>query len=387
MTPAAHAVLIVMMCRADGHLLMIKRIFLSCCAAMCLTPSVSLYGQTTVAEWEAHWAEAAKREARWAADEAAAAAKRSARKEAIATFLDSSRSKEERLAASNHLGSPEKEILPALLAVGADHGQDDAIRWEALRRQWPASDKWLDVVLKILADPKDGGEELHTNLIRAVSSRMPRGMREEVKPRILATFRKIFDDPRENVRIGAFHAAVCNDDSIAMNLVTESLRKGKDFPIPLASLMDLAARYPGHYVDVLRPYLDHTDPQVQAIAAHSLSVDPKSRPMIVAIIKNPNAPEVVRTRALSGMIHKDPTLADYALPLMEDINENPKVRHAAMMALLGRMNWHKTELAIQSRYAKTLEKIAADQGLTAEEARELREDAKKLLPGLWQRFR
>lgn len=328
--------------------------FTNFCAALLLILPVSLCAQRKEGSPEA--------KAFWAGQKAS-----------YAVFFDRKRSTEDRLAAVKPLGYADKATMAALLEVGADRTEGDAIRSEAFRIH-AFNVIYIDLALKILGDPKDGGEELHSYLISSISRRTTFRLPVEYQQRIQATWRKALDDSRGKVRLSAYRALVSSDDMIAINRLSESLRKGKDFPIPLPEmiyLMHLTGAV--NHIVVLRPYLNHADPQVQAIAAQALAVDPESRPKIVEIVKKSEMPYELCRLALRALARKDEKFADYAIPLMEDTKVNPKLREEAMNALFRRMN--KTESAIQIRYAEAVEKISADQKLTTEDARTLRERA------------
>src|ERR1700730_14327544 len=89
------------------------RVLLGLVLAVCLTPVGLLRAQTKPADPEAI---------------------QDTKRAATATFLDRSRPQEERLARLKALGYPAGRRVAALLALGIDRTQGDAIRWEALRR-------------------------------------------------------------------------------------------------------------------------------------------------------------------------------------------------------------------------------------------------------------
>ena len=95
---------------------------------------------------------------------------REATRKATTTFLDRTRPDKERLDAASQFGYPDDGTIPALLAIGTDRTQSDAIRFEALRRV-RFGNAYLDTVLKILDSPSDGGEKLDANLISDLSRR------------------------------------------------------------------------------------------------------------------------------------------------------------------------------------------------------------------------
>ena len=297
---------------------------------------------------------------------------------ATTTFLDSSQPKRERLEAAKNLRYPDEKTFAAMLEIGADRKQDDDIRWEALRRH-RYDRKYIDTVLKILGDPEDGSEELDARLIEDLGRRTTFRLPAELRQQIQSTWRKLLDDPRNKVRLGAYRVAVANHDPVAVNLLAESLRKGQDFPIPLPEAIDLLDLDGSvNHIAALRPYLTHEDPRVQAQAARALAVDPESRPKIVELARNPQTPGEVRLHALRALAREDGQFANYAILLVEDTKEDPKIRYAAMQAFAGRMNYHKVDPANQVRFAQAVEKLAADNELTTEDARKIKEEAGKL---------
>ena len=334
-------------------------------AATCLTTVGPLQAQTTLADPEAY---------------------RDAKSTATSIFLDRGRPQEERLAAAADLGYPDDRTLTALLSIGTDRSQGDPIRWEALRRL-QYDDLYLDSVLKILEDPDDGGEELDASLIEDLTRRTTLPPPAQVRQRIQSVLRKLLDDKRDKVRLYAYRSLVSNHDPVAINLLAESLREGRDTPIPLfeaINLLDLDASI--NHIGALRPYLHHEDPRVQARAARALAVDPESRPTIVELVKNPKTPEEVRLHALRSLAREDGQFASYAILLVEDARESLEVRSAAMQAFVGRMNYNKLDPADQVRFAQAVERIAADPSLRTPEALKVKVAAQELHAYLLQVF-
>jgi hypothetical protein len=341
------------------------RVLLGLALAACLTPVGLLRAQTKPADPEAV---------------------QDAKRAATATFLDRSRPQEERLAALQDLGYPDDRTFAALLDLGRDRTQSDAIRWEALRRL-QYGENYINAVLKILSDPRDGGEELDASLIEDLSRRTVITPPAKVRQRIQSVLRKLLDDKRDKVRLQAYRVLVANHDSVALGLLVESLREGRGVPIPLDEAIDLLDQDGSiNYIDTLRPYLRHADPRVQAQAALALAVDPESRPTIVELARNPNTPEEVRLNALRALANEDRQFASYAIPLVEDAGEDPAIRYAAMRDFVGRMNYNQVEPADQVRFAQAVEKLAADERLRADDAQKIREAAKELHLYLRQAF-
>lgn len=303
-----------------------------------------------------------------------------------ATFLDSGKPKAERLEAAKKFSYPEDATLPALLAVATDPKEDDLIRAEAFFIH-PYDQNYLEAALKVLADPNDGSEELDSRLIESLSGRTTFKLPPKDAQRIQSVLRELLKDPRDKVRLYSYRSLAWNHDSLALNLLVESLRQGEKFPIPLADAIELLDDDGSvNYIGTLRPYLNHTDPRVQARAARALAVDPESRPKIVELTNNSKTPEEIRLFALRALAREDNQFPSYAIRLVENAQEDPKIRYAAMENVVGRMNYNKVDPKDQIHFAQTVEKVAAEEAARNEEAQKLRESAKQLVPYLKNAF-
>src|SRR5687767_11847328 len=80
---------------------------------------------------------------------------RTERQAATATFLDRSQPVAARLAAIERMGYPDDNTQAALLGIGRDVTQNNAIRAAAFRRH-KFDEPYFEAVLKVLDDPKDG---------------------------------------------------------------------------------------------------------------------------------------------------------------------------------------------------------------------------------------
>lgn len=341
------------------------RVLLGLMLAACLVPAGRLQAQTRLADPEAY---------------------REAKRVATATFLDRNRPEEERLEALKDLGYPEDSTFAALLVIGTDRSQSDVIRLEALKHL-QYDDKYLAAVLKILEDPGDGGEEMDAGLIADLSRRVTFIPPPQDRQRIQSVLRTLLGDKRDKVRLHAYRAAVSNHDLVAVNLLAESLRDGQNVPIPLADAIDLLDFDSSvNHIGTLRPYLQHSDPHVQAKAARALAVDPESRPAIVELARSSRAPEEVRLNALRALAREDAQFGSYAIPLVEDTREDARIRYAAMHDFVGRMNYNRIAAAEQIRFAQAVEKLAAEQGLRTEDGVKLVASAQELSAYLKQAF-
>jgi HEAT repeat protein len=286
---------------------------------------------------------------------------------ATAIFLERGRPETERLEAAKAVGWPDAKTFPRLLAAGTDRGESDAIRLQALLAHRRFNRQWLEAVLKILDDPSDGGALLDAGLIEELNRRASFRLPAEVRQRILTTWRKLLKDPRDRVRLAAFRVLAANHDPQAVNQLDESLRRGRDLPTPARDaivLLDVNGAM--NHITALRPYLSHSDPAVQAKAARALALDPDSRPRIVELATNPRTPEPVRLQALRGLAREDETYASYVLPLLENRQEDPDVRRAAMRHFAGRMNYQEVSPRDQIRFAEAVERISEERALGSE---------------------
>ena len=210
----------------------------------------------------------------------------------------------------------------------------------------------------------------------------------EMRRRVTTVLRKLLRDRRDKVRLYAYRALVANHDSVAINLLADSLRRGRNFPIPPAEAIDLLDQDgPANHIGVLRPYLSDRDPHVQARAVRALALDPQSRPRIVELAKSPNAAEEVRLHALRALAREDEKFASYAIPLVENAQEDGDVRHAAMHAFAGHLNYKKVERADQIRFAEAVAKVAGEVRLMGTtESAEIQSNTKELHEYLKQAF-
>lgn len=327
------------------------------------------------------------------ATSAEVAARVAVKRAATATFLDRRQSEQARLDAVKNMGYPDDATLPALLRIATDTKESDAIRLAAFQLDH-VTEQHLDAELKVLNDPGNGGADLHAGLIQDISRRVTFRLPEETQQRIIRAFRKNLTDKRDKVRLFAFRAAVSNHDSVALGMLTESLRRGSGVPIPVAEAIDLLDQDGSqNYIGVIRPFLASTDAHIQAKAALALAVDPDSRPQIIRLAQSAETPNEVRLNALRALADDDRDFARYALALVANTSENPEIRYATMHDFVGRMNYNNISAEDQIRFAQIVEKVAGERGLTTSEggartlkaARELLDYLKKAFPAI-QKF-
>ena len=309
------------------------------------------------------------------------------RRAAAATFLDRNQPIEKRLAAAKNLGFPDDKTAAELLKIAADTGQDDRIRFEALRNHRYDED-YLKIVLDILGDAKNGDEDLDANLIEDLSRKSTFARIPEHRGRVQTALRSLLDDPRERVRLYAYRTLVALHDSVAIGRLDRSLRERQNVPIPLVDAVDqMDIDGAVNHIVALRPYLDDADPKVQGRVAQALAVDPQSRPKIVALATNRETPAEVRTLAFRALAREDQQFAQYALPILDQNQEDEKVRNEILRAFAGRMNYQAVDPAEQVRFAQAVEKIAgAENNAVTDAARQTKSDAQELFTHLRKTF-
>jgi hypothetical protein len=287
-------------------------------------------------------------------------AQRQEKQRATATFLDRSQPVAARLAAIDRMGYPDAKTQAALLDIGRDVTQNSAIRAAALRRH-KFDEPYFDAILKILEDPADGDENLDTGLILDLGRRITFRSPPAAQQRFQAALRGLLDDTRPRVRLQAYRVLVASHDTVAINRLSESLRTRTNVPVPLSEAINLLNEDgPVNHIGVIRPYLDHDAAAVRAQAARALSVDPQSRPRIVAMAQDVRSPLEVRLLALRALAREDDGFPEYAIAIVGNARENPRVREAAMQAMVGRMNYKTVDPALQVRFATAVRAIASE---------------------------
>lgn len=314
------------------------------------------------------------------------AQRRAERRAAAEIFYDRTRPEKERLAALPRMRFPDKEMAARLLLIGADKTESDTIRLEALKKH-PFTDKWLDLLLKILDDPSDGGEVLDSGLTEFLNRRATFKLPAEVRQRILATWRKLLDDPRPLVRLSAYRVLAANHDAVAVNRLSESLRTGTNIPIPIheaIELLDLVGAL--NHLGALRPYLTHSDPRVRARAARVLAGDSQSRAAVIRLANDPEQPDEVRRFAFRGLAREDERYGSYAIKVIENSGDDGDARFWAMHSYAGRLNYNRSSDDEQIRFAQAVERVMNDRAIRSENAEKIRTEAREMLEYLKMAF-
>jgi hypothetical protein len=313
------------------------------------------------------------------------AAYREAKRIATATFLDRSKPVAERLAAAKGLRYPDEATFAALLGVAAATSEPDDIRLAALEH-CRYDDRYVDTVLKILAEPTNGGDALKSGAVYQISQRTTFRQPAQLRQRIQSALRDRLRDPGPKTRLAAYRALVSSHDAVAIAQLVELVRRGQNLPIPLADAIDLLdIDGPTKHIVTVRPYLKHADPAVRAKAVKVLASDRESRPAIVKLVNDPNTPQVVRTDGLRALAREDENF-DYAIDLLQNPRESAEIRYSAMKAYAGRMNFQAVPPASQVRFAEAVEKVSTQRGMRALDGNDVGDEAGKLLEALKKSF-
>jgi hypothetical protein len=72
------------------------------------------------------------------------------------------------------------------------------------------------------------------------------------------------------------------------------------------------------------------------------------------------SPVEVRLLALRALAREDDGFPEYAIAIVGDARENPRVREAAMKGMAGRMNYKNVDSNLQIRFAAAVKGIAGE---------------------------
>ena len=301
------------------------------------------------------------------------------------TFLDKSKSRNDRLNALKGMGFPTDATFARLINLAKDKSEDIEIRLAALKRL-PYEDAYFNAVLEILSDGTEPAS-LKAGLIKDIGQRTTFRMPAEMRQRLQSALRIRLDDPDESVRLAAYRALVSAHDIIAINKLVESLRKGTDFTIPLADgieLLDVDGS--SKHLTTLRPFLNHPDPKVQAQASRALANDPQSRNRIIELATNKRTNQDTRKNALRGLAREDGNFMNYAINIILDAQESADIRYDAMKNGMGRLNYQHEPDTVQIRFAQAIERVAGGRPARTTDGKELAAEAKTLLAHLKKYF-
>ena len=70
----------------------------------------------------------------------------------------------------------------------------------------------------------------------------------------------------------------------------------------------------------------------------------------------------MRLLALRALAREDDGFPEYAITIVGNVKENPRVREAAMQAMAGRMNYKTVDPKLQIRFATVVQAIASEPG-------------------------
>ncbi len=315
--------------------------------------------------------------------EPAAALPENERQAAVAEFADATKPDPVRLKALQHVGQPGIQYEPQLLSILRDKKRSDDFRWEAACI-YPTSNEWVDAVVEILTDPENGGESLNSRLAEALRRRIVQRLPAQQKQLVQRTFRGLLDDSRPSVRLEAYRALVPENDEVAIKILSDALRSSPDKqPIPLAEAINLLyAAGPSSHVNTLRPFLANPDPQVQFEAVRALAVDAESQPRIREIVLNKASDSRVRQVGMEELVRFNPAMADVALEVLDDEQEEAPLRMDAARVFFAQMKKKQIEPEKQVRFADGVQSLLRDNQETSESLQKLIPELEKSFPAI-----
>lgn len=303
---------------------------------------------------------------------------------AITVFFDKSLPTQRRLAVVQQLGYPDEEMAEKLFNTGKDKTEPDAIRIAALKKHRYSED-WFNLMLSIIADPSES-DELASSAIQNLSKRTTFKLPVEIRQQLQATLRARLDDPRKRTRLEAFRTLVASHDQQAVDKIVESLRTNTPvIPLPEAiRLLDMDGAT--KHIGTLRPFLQHSDVNVRAEAAHALSVDPESQPIIVQWLTSTGVDKHIRLNAMRGLAREDENFMSYITKLALNNDESADIRYAALENGMRRMNYQNVSMQEQLAFAQAVERMTNLRGVVTSSGKDLGTEAKKLLAHLRKNF-
>jgi len=284
------------------------------------------------------------------------------RPKAIGIVRDRLREKRHRLDALRQMLVHERETFQELLRVADDPGEEEEIRREIFRTL-PFNRELLNTQLKVLREVREGRANLVSDVIADLGARARLHHDSQALHETLETVGVLLTDQRQKVREAAFRLLVPMHDQKSTLLLVDGLRDTKKALIsPVLAIELLHSAGAEALVDAIRPYLDHSDTAVRAMAALTASVDLQSRPKIVNLMKDRHQPAEVRTAALNGLSTYDTGFPQYALDLIKTNEENVEIRKAAIHRFVGLLNYRTIDQDIFDEFMQAINQLASGTG-------------------------
>ena len=268
------------------------------------------------------------------------------REEALGVFLDNTVSKSIRLSAGSKLVFPNQQESEAIVEFASSRDADSELRELAIAVHGSRRGA-VDLAIEILSDPDNGDESLKTYCIDYLN-RFPLSDGNPLWPKVQTALRIVLDDEREAVRDYAYDILIARNDSQAVTKLVEGLQKEQPV-LPIGrSLQLLNQSNPVQHLSAFRPFLKSKDPAVAAQAVIALSLDPRSRPEIVQMVRNDDTDRDVRIAGVESLAKADPGFPTYLMELAGSADADPEVRIEAMKGLNRKLK-RSNSLPFQSR--------------------------------------
>jgi HEAT repeat protein len=279
--------------------------------------------------------------------------------ERVHSFLDSARTRVQRLRALDDIVNPDKQVLSELREIISNRDEDDEVRWAAARKL-PLTKEVIRQELQVLKNPQDGGPGLRAKLLSDLSQRVRLPHSSELLAEMHQIIGDLLHDKDEATRVAAFRFLVPMQDARALKLVEMGLEKPDQAliaPDEAIQLLDIAGA--GNHRDAIRPYLDAEDVHVRAAAALALGIDPNSHSRLRSIVVDQQQPMEVRLSALRALSGSDKGFADYALSLLRRKDLDPEVRTWCIHRFVGFANYNRISPSQKNNFLAMLETLTA----------------------------
>jgi hypothetical protein len=193
--------------------------------------------------------------------------------------------------------------------------------------------------MSILRDPRDGSGKLRTAVVEMLNTQMmftTEGM--ERHHEIHGLLRKALVDPRRPVRVAAMSRLGPTGDPEAVRLLLESLThpEGALFQ-PAEAIRTLSLSGLGERASLVRPFLNHPNPDIRSAAVIALLGDAVSQPRILRMITDPAEPFTARDAAIYALARGVSGAAAPVLVLLADQGGDPRLRARAAAAFAFRL--------------------------------------------------